>query len=77
MQAATNRRYRNNSISTRTKLTFQLTPAAINGILLCRSTVAPSYIVFDAFHTVLSLFGLESLTYDHMERVRHSMMRYV
>ena len=44
--------YRNNSISTRTKLTFQLTPAAINGIVSCRSTVAPRYTVFDAFHIV-------------------------
>ena len=34
------------------ELTFQLTPAAINGIVSCRSTIAPIYTVFDAFHTV-------------------------
>ena len=44
--------YRNNSNSTRTKLTFQLTPAAINGIVSGRSTVAPRYTVFDVFQTV-------------------------
>ena len=35
--------YRNNSNSTRTKLTIQLTPAAINGIVSGRSTVASRY----------------------------------
>ena len=55
-----------NNSSTRTKLTFQLTPAAINGIISGRSTVAPRYTVFDVFHTGITnkLDGLEDYLMD-------------